>query len=161
MGRAPSTPCSFPPQKQQDPVPHPRSSSCCPIAPCSATKPQGQARFWLRAGAPLQHPRLLGTPSTRGWGGQEQIEAQTQLVPITPVPGSRVTRLDRRWADAGLAWPHPAQLSTRGPLRAWGHIPGRAGPVPRRPRHGKGQVPSIWCPWLAPSAGAGALIWAT
>lgn len=27
--------------------------------PCSATKPQGQVRFWLRAGAPLQTPSSL------------------------------------------------------------------------------------------------------
>lgn len=57
------------------------------------------------------------------------------------------------WSGDGLAWPHPAWLRVSSPCQ--GLHPIQTGPTPR---HSEGQVPSIWCPWPAPSAGAGALV---
>lgn len=57
------------------------------------------------------------------------------------------------WSGDGLAWPHPAWLKVSSPCQ--GLHPIQTGPTPR---HSEGQVPSIWCPWPAPSAGAGALV---
>lgn len=117
--------------------------------------------------APPQSPKARQAPcSTLAFSGHVAPEVgvarnNLMLVPITSVPGGCISRLAWRWAEAGLAWPHPARHSTRAPLRAGGRIPSQAGPVPRRHRHSEGQVPSIWCPWPAPSAGAGAFVWAT
>ena len=100
--------------------------------------------------APPQSPKARQAPcSTLAFSGHVAPEVgvarnNLMLVPITSVPGGCISRLAWRWAEAGLAWPHPARHSTRAPLRAGGRIPSQAGPVPRRHRHSEGQVPSIW-----------------
>lgn len=126
-GQSPQCAALLPLPRCRDPIAHPS------VTPCSAAKPQGKARIFLKAGLPWGSPALSHATSHLGlaWPGPNWRSHP---------PGARhlcasgyTARLEGRWLP--------------------GSHPGLRGCVPPGLAPSQGQLPSIWCPWPAPSAG--------
>lgn len=135
-GQSPKRPALLPLPKEmlQDPISHP---SCCSVTLCSATKPQGEAKFCLEAGLPCSTLSVSG----RAAPGAGEPRNKLMLTPALYPPSLCLVAAFPGWSGDGLPCSHLTQLR--------GCLPSRLAPC----RDERGRSPPYGAPGRLPAPG--------